>query len=793
MQYGHFDDEKREYVITRPDTPRPWSNYLGSTRYGAVITNHAGGYTFYRSAKQGRLTRFRFNAGDQPGKTVYLHDAETHDYWANAWQPVPKPLDEFDYVCRHGTGYTIIASEYRSIACEVTYFAPLDMEGEVWKIVVENRDSKPRKIRVFPFVEYGTNWNADDDMGNLQYTQYVAATACVDGILDRANNVNMPTCPEKFQEKDQARHTFMALAGATPAGFDCDLEHFLGRYGRYHNPDVVVNGACTGSIAIGDNPCGVFQVDCDLAPGERKAFAVVMGIGKAGEEGPPARAKFDTEQKVDAAFAAVVKHNHDRLGRLSVNTPDAIFNSMINVWSPYNCLMTFYWSRTASLVYAGERDGLGFRDSMQDMLGAMAMVSPEAGKQLELLLTGQLANGGALPVVKPFAHEPGKMAEPDHYRADDCLWFFNAVPEYVKETGEIDFYRKVLPYADQGEATVLGHLRRAMEFNFDRLGAHGLPCGLHADWNDCLRLGSAGESLFVAFQLRLALREYIDIATRLGEQAEADWATGKLAEYDATLAEHAWDGDWYLRAYRYDGLKFGSAENDEGRIFMNPNAWAVISGHADADRGAAAMDAVHEQLATEYGVMLCTPPYIQTDPKVALAVLFNPGMKENGAIFNHTQGWAVIAEVLLGRADRAWEYYRAACPATYNDRAEEREVEPYVVCQSTHSRFSPRFGKGRCPWLSGSATWNQFAATEYLLGIRPEYDGLRVEPCIPATWPGFTAMRVFRGKTIHIEVRNPDGVSQGVATMEVDGKAVDAPVAPVAMLKDGSTVTVTLG
>ena len=373
------------------------------------------------------------------------------------------------------------------------------------------------------------------------------------------------------------------------------------------------------------------------------------------------------------------------------------------------------------------------------------------------------------------------------------MWLFNAVPAYVKEVGDFGFYRQVLPFADQGEATVFGHLRRAIEFNIERSGAHGLPCGLAADWNDCLRLGEKGETVFVAFQLRYALREYLDIAKRLGESSEAAWAQEQLKTFDATLEKQTWDGEWYLRAYRFDGMKFGSKENDEGSIFMNPQVWAVLSGHATGERARQAMDSMHSRLSTDHGIMLCTPPYVHTDPNVCLARLMNPGMKENGGIFNHTQGWAVLAAAELGLGDRAWEYMRNVMPASFNERAEVREVEPYAVCQSTHSRFSPRFGAGRVSWLSGSAVWNYVAMTTAILGIQPNYEGLRINPCIPRDWKTFNATRQFRDAEYRITVENPNGVCKGVKKMTVDGKAVDGNLVPLA--KAGSTVTVhvTLG
>jgi N,N'-diacetylchitobiose phosphorylase len=772
MNYGHFDDTQREYVITRPDTPRPWSNYLGSADFGGVITHHAAGYCFYKSADQGRLTRFRFNStpAEWSGRYVYLRDREDGDFWSASWMPVVKPLEAFGYECRHGTGYSVISSVYRDIRCEVTYCVPPGALYEVWRIRLSTCGDRPRCIDIFPTVEPQCNWSATDDNKNLQYNQYIAQTRLVDGMIDIGSNVNMPADPDNFTNKDQKRHRFFALAGARAAACDADLAAFFGPYGGYAAPRAVVEGACSNSTAYGDMPFGAFQVGLELPPGGTTAFCCLFGIGSADTDGRAARAAMSDVDAADDALQRVRAYWHGRLDALAAETPDAGFNSMVNTWAPYNNLMTFYWSRTASLVYAGERDGLGFRDTLQDLVGSAALVTEETRERLELLLTGQYADGACKPVVQPFHHHPGREAYPEHLRADDGMWFFNAVPAYVKETGDVAFYRKVLPFADAGEASVFAHLRRAIEFNLNHSGAHGLPCGLFADWNDCIRLGQQGETVFVAMQLRLALREYAAIAGLLDEPDEAAWATARLAGLDAAIQKHAWDGEWYLRAYRFDGLKFGSRECEEGRIFMNPQTWAILSGHATGERATRILHAMHDNLATEYGIMLCAPPYVKTDPEVCLGRLFNPGTKENGGIFNHTQGWAVMAAALLGDGDRAWEYLHNVLPARFNDIAEVREVEPYAVCQSTHSRFSPRFGAGRVSWLSGSAVWNYVAMTHAILGIQPDYQGLRLDPCIPKSWPGFTARRAFRGATYAIEVHNPNGRCKGIRKLMVDGQ-----------------------
>jgi N,N'-diacetylchitobiose phosphorylase len=797
VQFGYFDDRAREYVITRPDTPKSWSNYIGSTEYGAIITNNAGGYSFYRSAAQGRFMRVRFNAVplDQPGRYIYLRDEACGDFWSASWQPVGKPLTDYKSECRHGMAYTIISSDYAGIESETTYFVPLGRALECWKVKITNTGKTARRLSAFTYVEYAGNWNSFNDLTNLQYSQFILRMGCEDGIIDHGTNVQIPPHPENFEDADQGRHTFLALAGTEVAGFDTDRTAFLGSYGSYAKPAVLETGICTNSLAYGDNGCGVLQTQFELQPGETKEFLVLMGVGRACEEGRRARDEFLAPGKAAAELAKLKDYWQGRLQGFAATTPDAAFNSMLAMWGPFNCLMTYAWSRSASLIYAGERDGLGYRDTLQDMLGVMHAIPTEAVKRLELMITGQLANGGAMPVVKQFAHHPGaeKPPQDSEYRSDDGLWLFNAVPAYVKETGDLAFFDKVLPYADQGEASVLGHMRRAIEFSFEHAGAHGLPCGLSADWNDCIRLGEKGETVMVAFQLRYALKTYGEICTLLDRDAEKIWAEEKLAALDGILRDVAWDGEWYLRGLDGDGAKFGSHENAEGRIFLNTQTWAILSGHADAARAATAMASVGAHLAADCGVRLCAPPFVKTDMRVMRAVLFNPGMKENGGVFTHTQGWAVMAETLLGHGDTAWKYYAATMPAAWNDRAEVREIEPYVYCQFTHSPESPRHGASRVPWLSGSATWAYFAATQYILGVRPDYGGLRIDPCIPSAWEGFSVTRAFRGKTVRIEVANPHGVQKGVKRLTLNGTPLPDNFVPAASLTDDNALTVEMG
>jgi len=798
MQYGYFDDERKEYVITHPDTPKSWSNYLGSTEYGAIITNNAGGYSFYKSGGMGRFTRIRFNSVplDQPGRYIYIRDKESKDYWSASWQPVGKPKDKYKSECRHGSAYTVITSEYENISTETTYFVPLGQIFEAWVIKVTNKDTKKRKLSLFTFVEYANCWNAMQDLLNLQYSQYISKMSVVDGIIDHGTNLHIPNMPDNFADNDQGRHTFLAFLGGEIKGFETDLENFLGRYRTYANPETVENGKCSDFMAAGDNCCGTIQIDIELKPGETKDLIVLMGIGEAGKEGKKIVKNFGSAAKLKNELEKLKAYWHSRLKAISVETPDPEFDSMMNVWSPFNCLITYAWSRAASLVYtAMERDGLGYRDSVQDLLGVIPNITEEAGKRLELMLTGQGSTGGALSVVNKVLHKPGheKLPKEEEYRSDDCMWLFNSIPAYVKETGDISFYNKVLPYADKGKDTVLGHMKRAIQFNLERTGAHNLPSGLFADWNDCLRFGSKGESAFVALQLRYALVVYIEISELLKKKDEVLWAKPILKKLDANIQKNIWDGEWFLRGYSYDGTKLGSKECKEGKIYISPQSWSVISGAATPVQAQKAMASMKKHLATEFGIALCNPPYTDADFNIIRSALFNNSMKENGSIFTHTQGWAVMAETMLGHGNQAYEYYRAYMPSAYNTRAEIRQIEPYVYNQSTHGRFSPRYGNSRLPWLSGSATWSYFTAIQYILGIRPDYNGLIVDPCVPSNWKHFTVIRVFRNKTVHFMVENSKGVQKGITKIIVNGKEIKGNLIPETIMKDYNEVVVEMG
>jgi N,N'-diacetylchitobiose phosphorylase len=799
MRFGHFDDQAREYVVERPDTPRAWTNYLGDTRYGAVITNHGGGYSFYKSAAVGRIMRFRTGAvpDGMPGRLFYLRDQASGAFWSATWQPVGDVAGFESYECRHGTAYTTIRSVVNDIETEATYFVPLGQRFEVWRLRVTNRSNRPRKISVFTYCEFASEWNLHQDLINVQYTAYIAQARWVDGlragdnrILDIAINDNMP----RDGSGEALRDEWMALVGAPITGFDTERDVFLGAWGTYARPDAVVRGKLSDSTAYGDTVCGSLGTDLDLGPGETREISVLLGVGEAAKFAGEVVTAYSDPARIESELIKLKAHWHARLESLAVHTPDPAFDSMVNVWGLYNSLITFAWSRAASLVYNGERDGLGYRDTVQDILGVVAAIPDEARERLELMLTGQVASGGAMPVVRPFNHRPGHESGPpeEEFRSDDCLWLFNTVPAWVAETGEIDFYNKILPFADHGEATVFGHLRRALDFNLARVGANGLPCGLAADWNDCIKLGYHGESIFVTFQVRFGLGVYCEIAKRMGDLAEAEWACAQIRQLDGHIQQSTWDGEWFRWAIGQDGTIYGAKDNPEGQVYINTQAWAVISGGATRSQAETCMNVLNDRLATEYGIVICDPPLVESEFEVMRAVLFMPGTKENGGIFNHPQSWAVMAECILGRGDRAYEFHRAYLPAAQNDKAEVRQIEPYVHCQSEHGKASPKFGRARLPWLTGAAAWTYHSATQWILGLRPELGGFRIDPCIPSAWDGFTADRVIRGNTVHIAVRNPNHVCAGVKNLIVDGKSIDGCVIDWSILRDGSMIEAVL-
>ncbi|MDA3873395.1 MAG: N,N'-diacetylchitobiose phosphorylase, partial [Kiritimatiellae bacterium] len=539
-QYGKFDDAAREYVITRPDTPQPWTNYSGDRRYGAVYSHHATGYSFTRSPSQGHLLRYSFVAppASQPGRYFYLRDAADGDVWSASWRPVAKPLSEYKTECHMGTAYMRIHSAYRNIDMQSTYFVPLGQEFEYWVLEVRNDDGVERKLDCFSYAEFSSVWDLVLDEFNQQYANAVSVCRWRDGIADVGSMPNLPR-REGFTERNQSRWCYMLQTGdVEPHAGEFERNRFIGPTGSYAAPDAVTRGTCENSECYGDTACGCFQSRLTLAPGESKTLVVILGAGKAEVEGKRIRAEYGSVKRAGEELDRLKTHWRNRLGHVTAQTPDPAFNSMVNVWGAYNALMTFEWSRSCSFVYAGlGRDGFGYRDTVQDILGVLPAIPSEAKNRLRMMLSGQESLGGAQPVVDPVSFAAGAMPrmDPKVQRADDCMWLFNTVPAYVAETGDTAFYEEVIPYADEGEGTVYDHLRKAIEFNLGYRGPNGLACGLHADWNDCITLGFKGESLFVSFQLRLALATFKELASAFEKKEDAAWAQKELASLDAAL------------------------------------------------------------------------------------------------------------------------------------------------------------------------------------------------------------------------------------------------------------------
>jgi cellobiose phosphorylase len=782
MQYGYFDDAAREYIITRPDTPKSWSNYLGSRLYGGIITQNAGGYSFYKSGGLGRVLRMRFNGMpiDQPGRYLYLRDNTSGDYWSASWQPVGKPLDRYQTKVRHGLGYSIFEAEYAGIKSVYTCFIPKGQAFEYWAIQITNVSDTPRNMGVFSYAELSNEWHFRQDLENLQYSQYIIQMHYEDGMIARRGN-------------NGDNYLYFGLAGASVKSFDTDRDLFMGNYHTPANPIAVERGTCSNSQAIGDNACLSLHAEITLAAGESRDLIFVMGIGlpDQSKDGLP------TGREVLRDFGNIDRLNHElnilrdewaaHLTTLQVSTPDPELNSMVNVWHAYQTHMTFNWSRGVSLIEAGDRDGLGYRDTVQDMLAVTHSIPGPVEERLDLILTGQTAAGGGMPLVKPLTHKPGSEIAPtdEQYRSDDTLWLPITVSNFVYETGNLAYLDKVLPYADCGQATVYEHLKQALQFSLDHKGKNGLIQGLSADWNDCIKFGTTGESLFTTFLFYLGCKLVGELADLKGCTADKAWCEREAEQVRSCIQACAWDGEWFLRGIAATGGVLGSAKNPEGKIYLESQCWAVISGATTETQALQAMDSVGEYLATPHGVVLCEPPHTQPDPHIRLPLLvYPPSHKENGGIFCHSNSWVIVAECLLGRGDRAYQYYRSYLPAASNAQAEIRQAEPYVYTQFTHGKHSPRFGQSRNPWLTGTASWTYRAVTYYMLGIQPTFAGLRIDPCIPATWDRYDVQRQFRGKAIQITVRNPQHVCGGVKSLTLNGQAIAGNVVPAEALQD---------
>ncbi|MBU0702915.1 MAG: glycosyl transferase [Chloroflexi bacterium] len=799
MRYGYFDDEQCEYVITRPDTPLPWLNYMGCENYFGLITNTAGGYSFYRDARLRRVTRYRYNNVplDCGGRYIYVRDDDTGAFWSPSWQPTRHEVE--GYACRHGLGYTIIGSTCKGIETQTRYFVPLGENLEIWQLTLTNRRDEPADLSVFSSVEFCL-WDAQDDTTNFQRNFNTGEVEIEEGVIYH-----------KTEYRERRDHFAFFACSEKPDGFDTQRDVFLGPYRGWNNPAAVERGRSFDSVAHGWVPIGSHHVKIALEPGETRQIIFLLGYHENPREqkfDPPGSqtlnkqtvkpiiARYLDKDAVDASFDALRAHWDDLLSVLQVETPDVHTDRMVNVWNAYQCMVTFHLSRSASFFESGVGRGMGFRDSNQDLLGSVQMIPERACERILDLAATQLETGGAYHQYQPLTKRGNDEIGGDFN--DDPLWLILSVAAYLKETGDWSILDKPAAYESRPgtEKPLYEHLQRSIRYTLDRLGPHRLPLIGHADWNDCLNLntfsdvpgesfqtttsrdGKVAESIFIAGLFVLAAREMAAIALERGLADEARGYLDKAAEMEATVREHGWDGEWFLRAYDAFGEKVGSQECEEGQLFTEPQGFCILAGIGlDDGRAEKALTAVRERLATPHGIMLHQPAYSRYYLHLGEISSYPPGYKENGGIFCHTNPWIMIAETIVERGDQAHDYYTRINPSAREAISEVHRCEPYVYAQMIAGRDAPTFGEAKNSWLTGTAAWNYVAITQWILGIRPTYAGLQIAPVIPRDWPGFKATRVFRGVAYHISVKRAG--EGNTVSLAVDGRPVEGNVIPL--------------
>ena len=775
MRYGYFDNASREYVIDRVDVPASWTNYIGLKDFYGVFNHTAAGYVLYKSPEYHRITRFRPNGPvDGPGHYVYLRDNDTGDFWSVSWQPVGKPKEH--YSCRHGLSYSKYLCDYSGINAQQTLFAAIDDPVEIWDVRLRNDSGKKRNLSVFSYLEFSFHQIPMDNQ-NFQMSLYATGSRYEDGIIEE----------DLYYEEDGFQ---FFTADFTPNGFDCCRDAFLGDYRTERNPQAVETGKCSGSFRKGGNHCGALMKTITLEPGQEQRLLFLLGEGGL-ETGRTMRRKY-TQQRVDRDFAETAKFWDERLKCLQVSTPSEAMNTELNIWNLYQSEINVMFSRFTSFIEVGGRVGLGYRDTAQDAMMVVHADPEGCKKRIVQLLKALTYEGYGLHLFEPRWFEPEEKQQsfksptvvptPDKSQivhglkdacADDALWLVSSIVQYVRETGDVGFVDTVVRYADGGEGTVYDHMKRILDFSAKQVGAHGICKGLRADWNDCLNLGG-GESAMVSFLHHWAICNFVELAKKLGRNGDAEYYETLAAAVKKISRRELWDGKWFIRGITAKGRKIGTQADTEGRVHMESNTWAVLSGVADPEQGELAMDAVDEYLYTPYGLMLNAPCFTVPDDDIGFVTRVYPGLKENGSIFSHPNPWAWCAEAVLGRGSRAMKFYDALCPAMQNDRIEVRKSEPYSYCQFVSGRDHTTFGEAHHPFMTGSAGWAYYAATQYLLGVRPEFDSLTVDPCIPADWKEFTVDRIWRGAEYRIRVTNPKGVEKGVAEIRLNGETVDS-------------------
>ncbi|WP_270168571.1 GH36-type glycosyl hydrolase domain-containing protein [Paenibacillus sp. SYP-B4298] len=811
MKFGHFDDARKEYVIDTPKTPYPWINYLGSEQFFGLVSNTGGGYCFYRDARLRRLTRYRYNniPLDNGGRYYYIHDQG--DYWTPGWMPVKRELDFYE--CRHGLGYTSITGERNGLRVKQLQFVPLGFTGEVHQLTVSNLSNAPKEARLFSFIEFCL-WNANDDMTNFQRNLSTGEVEIKGSVIYH-----------KTEYRERRDHYAFYSVNTEIDGFDTDRDSFLGAYNGLDTPAVVAEGRSANSVASGWSPIASHGINIRLQPGEEKTFVFVLGYVENPEdekwESPgvinKSRAQamidqFATDEGVNEAMAALASYWDGLLSKYTLNGPDDKLNRMVNIWNPYQCMVTFNMSRSASYFESGIGRGMGFRDSNQDLLGFVHQIPERARERIIDIASTQFEDGSAYhqyqPLTKKGNNEVGSGFN------DDPLWLILGTAAYIKESGDYSILDEQVPFDSNPDntATLFEHLKRSFLHVIHNLGPHGLPLIGRADWNDCLNLncfskepgesfqttanieGRVAESVFIAGLFVFVGPDYVELCKRRGLHEEAEEARAHIEAMRKTTLEHGFDGDWFLRAYDHYGNKVGSKENAEGKIFIEPQGFCVMAGiGVEEGLAAKALQSVEEHLETDYGIILQTPPYSKYYLNLGEISSYPPGYKENAGIFCHNNPWIMIAETVLGNGDRAFELYRKIAPAYLEDISEIHRMEPYVYAQMIAGRDAVRHGEAKNSWLTGTAAWNYIAITQSILGIQADFDGLRIDPCIPKAWSGFSIVREFRGNTFNITISNPSGVSKGVASLKVDGKLLEGNTIPVSGSGGTYQVEVVLG
>jgi cellobiose phosphorylase len=797
MRFGHFDDARREYVITTPKTPYPWINYLGSEKFFGLISHQAGGYCFYRDARLRRLTRYRYNnvPTDVGGRYFYVNDAG--DVWSPSYMPVKRELDFFE--CRHGLGYTQITGERNSVRVEETFFIPLGHTAEVHRVTVSNRGASPKAIKLFSYIEFCL-WNAYDDMTNYQRNFSTGEVEVVGS-----------TIYHKTEYRERRDHFAFYHVNSAVAGFDTDRETFVGLYQGMHEPQVPLRGAAGNSVASGWQPVASHALDVALAPGESKTLVFVLGyvenpVDEKWEKPGVIRKtralslidQFSTPAQVASALQKLADHWTALLSNFQVTSSDEKLNRMANIWNPYQCMVTFNMSRSASYFETGIGRGMGFRDSNQDLLGFVHLVPARARERIIDIASTQFADGSAYHQYQPLTKR-GNNDVGSGFN-DDPLWLIFGVAAYIRETGDFAILDEPVPFDNDPKnvASLFEHLKRSFHHVLENLGPHGLPLIGRADWNDCLNLncfsetpdesfqttgnrtGRTAESVFIAGMFVGVAPDYAYLAAKLGHADEAKRARAEAAKMEAVVLDHGWDGEWFLRAYDFFGNKVGSKECDEGKIFIEPQGFCVMAGIGkDTGHAKKALDATKERLDTKYGIVLNNPPYTRYHVELGEISSYPPGYKENAGIFCHNNPWVVIAETVIGRGDRAFEYWKKIAPAYLEEISEVHRLEPYVYAQMIAGKDAPRHGEAKNSWLTGTAAWNFVALSQYLLGVRPDFDGLRVSPVISKDVASFTVTRKCRGVEYTIHVKNGGGGSRA-PKLKVDGKPIEGDLVPYA-------------